>query len=152
MTPVREYSPSRLIEIEPLEGMCSSGSRFPQYLISAMFGQLIAVAVQGCILHTTLSLHFLAQVYHDPDTYDRLNRLIGVSGVGISVNYSYNGLGDRLSETANSQTTHYTMDLNAGLTQVLQDGTNTYLYGAGRVAQYGERPEYYLGDALGSGC
>jgi RHS repeat-associated protein len=74
-----------------------------------------------------------------------------VSGVGISVNYSYNGLGDRLSETANSQTTHYTMDLNAGLTQVLQDGTNTYLYGAGRVAQYGANgPEYYLGDALGS--
>jgi hypothetical protein len=58
---------------------------------------------------------------------------------------------DRLSETANSQTTHYTMDLNAGLTQVLQDRTNTYLYGAGRVAQYGENgPEYYLGDALGS--
>ena len=84
-------------------------------------------------------------------TYDRANRLIGVSGVGISVNYSYNGLGDRLSETANSQTTHYTMDLNAGLTQVLQDGTNTYLYGAGRLAQYGANgPEYYLGDALGS--
>ena len=29
------------------------------------------------------------------------------------------------------------MDLNAGLTQVLQDGTNTYLHGAGRVAQGG---------------
>ena len=84
-------------------------------------------------------------------TYDRANRLVGVSGVGISVSYSYNGLGDRLSETANSQTTHYTMDLNAGLTQVLQDGTNTYLYGAGRIAQYGANvPEYYLGDALGS--
>jgi hypothetical protein len=53
------------------------------------------------------------------------------------LSYSYNGLGDRLSETANELTTHYTMDLNAGLTQVLQDGTNTYLYGAGRIAQYG---------------
>jgi hypothetical protein len=43
------------------------------------------------------------------------------------------------------------MDLNVGLTQVLQDGTNTYLYGVDRVAQYGENgPEYYLGDALGS--
>ena len=71
--------------------------------------------------------------------------------MGIAVSYEYNGLGDRLSETANSQTTHYTMDLNAGLTQVLQDGTYTYLYGAGRVAQYGANgPEYYLGDALGS--
>jgi len=84
-------------------------------------------------------------------TYDRLNRLIGVSGVGIAVSYEYNGLGDRLSETANSQTTHYTMDLNAGLTQVLQDGTNTYLYGIDRVAQYSANgPEYYLGDALSS--
>ena len=44
---------------------------------------------------------------------------------------------DRLNETANSQTTHYTMDLNAGLTQVLNDRMHTYLYGAGRVAQYG---------------
>jgi hypothetical protein len=43
------------------------------------------------------------------------------------------------------------MDLNTGLTQVLQDGTNTYLYGADRIAQYGANgPEYYLGDALGS--
>jgi RHS repeat-associated protein len=67
------------------------------------------------------------------------------------VSYSYNGLGDRLSETANSQTTEYIMDLNAGLTQALSDGTNIYLYGAGRVAQYGANgPEYYLGDALGS--
>jgi RHS repeat-associated protein len=67
------------------------------------------------------------------------------------VSYGYNGLGDRLSETVNGQTTHYTIDLNAGLTQVLQDGTNTYLYGADRIAQYNTNgPEYYLGDALGS--
>ena len=70
-------------------------------------------------------------------TYDIANRLVGVSGTGLALNYSYNGLGDRLSETANELTTQYTMDLNAGLTQVLQDGTNTYLYGAGRIAQYG---------------
>jgi hypothetical protein len=50
-----------------------------------------------------------------------------------------------------SQMTQYTMDLKAGLTQVLQDGTNTCLYGADRIAQYGANdPEYYLGDALGS--
>jgi YD repeat-containing protein len=84
-------------------------------------------------------------------TYDTANRLIGVSWAGVAASYEYNGFGDRLSEIANSQTTEYTMDLNAGLTQVLQNGTNTYLYGAGRVAQYGANgPEYYLGDALGS--
>ena len=93
----------------------------------------------------------MLQVYNFPDTYDRANRLLSVSGVGVAASYAWNGMGDRLSETANGQTTHYTMDLNAGLTQVLQDGTNTFLYGAGRVAQYGASgPEYYLGDALGS--
>jgi YD repeat-containing protein len=82
-------------------------------------------------------------------TYDTANRLAGVSGAGQTVSYSYNGLGDRLSETVNGVPKQYTMDLNAGLTQVLQDETNTYLYGNGRIAQYGESgAEYFLGDAL----
>ena len=43
------------------------------------------------------------------------------------------------------------MDLNAGLTQVLADGSNTYLYGQGRVAeQTGATWTYYHADALGS--
>jgi RHS repeat-associated protein len=47
--------------------------------------------------------------------------------------------------------TNYTLDLNAGLTQVLTDGTNTYTYGLGRISQQsGNDPEYFLGDALGS--
>jgi uncharacterized protein RhaS with RHS repeats len=34
---------------------------------------------------------------------------------------------------------------------VLADGTNTYLYGNGRIAQYaGTTPAYFLDDALGS--
>jgi len=40
--------------------------------------------------------------------------------------------------------------LNAGLTQVLSDGTNTYLYGNGRISQTNSTTEYFLGDALGS--
>jgi hypothetical protein len=56
-----------------------------------------------------------------------------------------------LQQTVNSVTTQYTLDLNAGLTQVLQDGTNTYLYGVSRIAQYdASSPQYFLGDALGS--
>ncbi|MEK7784491.1 MAG: hypothetical protein AAB658_03555, partial [Chloroflexota bacterium] len=64
----------------------------------------------------------------------------------------YNGLGDRLSQTVNGVTTTYTLDLNAGLTQVLADGTNTYLYGNGRIAQNSTAngKQYFLGDALGS--
>ena len=47
--------------------------------------------------------------------------------------------------------TRYTLDLNAGLTQVLADGTNTYLYGVGRIGEL--QPGgflYHLTDALGS--
>jgi RHS repeat-associated protein len=49
-----------------------------------------------------------------------------------------------------SVTTNYTLDLNAGLTQVLTDGENTYLYGLSRLAQDAVTTEYFLGDALGS--
>jgi RHS repeat-associated protein len=73
-----------------------------------------------------------------------------VTGANTSA-YVYNGLGDRLSQTVDSVTTNYTLDLNAGLTQVLADGTNTYLYGNGRIGEL--QPggfAYHLGDALGS--
>lgn len=48
--------------------------------------------------------------------------------------YVYNGLNDRLQETVNGSTTTFSMDLNAGLTQALSDGTNTYIYGVDRIA------------------
>jgi hypothetical protein len=54
---------------------------------------------------------------------------------GVSTTtYGYSGDGDRVSQTVNLVTTHYTLDLAAGMTQVLADGTHTYLYGLGRVA------------------
>ena len=62
----------------------------------------------------------------------------------------YSGLGDRHQQIVSGVTTNYTLDLNTGLTQVLADGTNTYLYGNGRIAQAGSTTEYFLGDALGS--
>jgi RHS repeat-associated protein len=79
-------------------------------------------------------------------TYDSANRLIEVSSQSSVTSYQYNGLGDRLTQN----NVHYTLDLNAGLTQVLDDGTNTYFYGNGRIAQMGSVTEYILGDALGS--
>ncbi len=61
--------------------------------------------------------------------------------------FQYNGLGDRIAQN----NVHYTLDLNAGLTQVLSDGMDTYLYGLDRVAQQqGSTSEYYLADALSS--
>jgi RHS repeat-associated protein len=84
-------------------------------------------------------------------TYDGANRLTGVTDGGSAVSYAYNGLGDRLQTSASGQTTRYTLDLVSGLTQVLDDGGYTYLYGNGRIAQYGTSGgEYFLGDALGS--
>ena len=51
----------------------------------------------------------------------------------------------------NGVTTHFTLDLNAGLSQVLSDGTNTYLYGVGRIAQESTNGvQYFMADALGS--
>jgi RHS repeat-associated protein len=83
-------------------------------------------------------------------TYDPANRLSTVSGSAPTVSYAYNGLGDRLQQTIGSNTTTYLMDLNAGLSQVLDDGTNAYIYGNGRIAQIDATTQYFLGDALGS--
>jgi RHS repeat-associated protein len=83
--------------------------------------------------------------------YDAANRLTQVTQGANTFTYSYNGQGDRLRQTANGAPTTYTLDLNTGLTQVLADGTNTYLYGNGRIAQQNATDtDYFLGDALGS--
>ena len=84
-------------------------------------------------------------------TYDHANRLATVAQGGTSYSFAYNGLGDRLRQTINGSPTSYTIDLAAGLTQVLTDSTNAYLYGVGRIGE--EQPggwQYHLGDALGS--
>ncbi len=81
------------------------------------------------------------------DTADRLTQV--VSGTTTSV-FAYNGLGDRLRQTVNGVPTNYTLDLNAGLTQVLADGTSTYLYGIGRIAQQQTNMQYFGADGLGS--
>lgn len=58
---------------------------------------------------------------------------------------------DRVSQTVNGVTTNYVLDQATGLTQVLLDGTNTYLYGNGRIGQLtASDSAYFLTDALGS--
>jgi len=80
-------------------------------------------------------------------TPDTANRLVEVRNQSTVTSYPYNGLGDRLSQNG----VNYTLDLNAGLTQVLSDSENTYTYGIGRISQQnGAATEYFLGDALGS--
>jgi RHS repeat-associated protein len=84
-------------------------------------------------------------------TYDSANRLKQVMQGGVTYTFAYNGQGDRVKQTIGAATTNYVLDLNAPLTQLLADGTNTYLYGSTRIGE--EQPSgfaYHLPDALGS--
>jgi RHS repeat-associated protein len=84
-------------------------------------------------------------------TYDNANRLKTAIGGGVSASFTYNGLGERLSQTVNNATTTYTLDISGSLSQVLQTNTQTYLYGDARIAQTGAGGmEYFLPDAMGS--
>ena len=83
-------------------------------------------------------------------TYDPANRLVELSQAGVSYSYLYNGLGGRLQQSIDGLVTNYTLDLNAGLTQVLTDGAASYLYGLGRIGEQSEDWHYHLPDALGS--
>jgi RHS repeat-associated protein len=65
--------------------------------------------------------------------------------------YSYNGLGDRLKQTENSAIQNYTLDLDAGLTQILRDGKSSYFYGIGRIGEEQQGTSYYyIDDVLDS--
>jgi RHS repeat-associated protein len=64
--------------------------------------------------------------------------------------YTYNNFDTTLQQTVNSLTTNYSLDLNTGLTQVLSDGSSSYLYGLGRISEDNTDWVYYLTDALGS--
>ncbi len=85
-------------------------------------------------------------------SYDPANRLRTVDQGDTSYTFMYDGLGNRVSQIVSGGSSYdYTLDLAAGLTQVLDDGTNTYLYGRARLGE--QQPEgwqYHLGDALGS--
>jgi RHS repeat-associated protein len=83
--------------------------------------------------------------------YNTANQLVGVIIGNKHISYQYNGLGARVSQTVNDVTTNYVLDQAAGLTQVLSDGSYTYLYGNDRIAQQStSETEYFLTDALGS--
>jgi len=84
-------------------------------------------------------------------TYNAAGQLVSVAQGGMTYTFAYNGLGGRVGQTVDGVAVTYTLDLAAGLTQVLDDGTNTYLYGLGRI---GEEQSggwtYHLPDGLGS--
>ncbi|HKY84473.1 MAG TPA: RHS repeat-associated core domain-containing protein [Anaerolineales bacterium] len=84
-------------------------------------------------------------------THNHANRLVNVVQGPDNYEFRYNGLGDRVVQNTPGSGITYTLDLNTGLTQVLADGTNAFLYGTSRIGE--EQPggwQYHVGDALGS--
>ncbi len=83
--------------------------------------------------------------------YDSQNRLKTLTQGGHTYGFVYNGQGDRLTQSVDGVVTRYSLDLEAGLTQVLSDGSYAYLYGVDRLAQVSSsEADYFLGDAPGS--
>ncbi len=73
--------------------------------------------------------------------------------VSAITGFTYDGLGDGTQQTVSGTTTTYVNDLSTSLTQVLDDGTESYIFGLGRLAQVNDSTgavEYFLGDALAS--
>ncbi len=88
-------------------------------------------------------------------TYDAALRLKTVTKDGMTTSYTYNGDGDRVSQTVGTTTTTYVLDIATPLTMVLAETTGTdtirYLHGLDLVAQSdGTSTEYFAYDGLGS--
>ncbi len=70
------------------------------------------------------------------------------------ISYSYNGDGLRMSETTVGSTTQFTWDTTPSTPEIIDDGSNYYIYGPGGIPieqiSHAESPNYYFHDALGS--
>ena len=89
----------------------------------------------------------------DAFAWDHENRMTSATVASAQTTYAYNGDGLRQTRTANSVTTTYTWDVAGGLPMLLQDGTNTYVYGATGMLYFVDgsgNPQYRLTDGLGS--
>ena len=89
----------------------------------------------------------------DSDTFawDWANRLTGATVNGQSVAYTYDAMNVRVGATVNGVTSNYLWDRTTALPQLVDDGANAYLHGAGPMAQIdGSGARYELmADGLG---
>ncbi len=85
-------------------------------------------------------------------SYNHANQLVTVAEAENVYEFAYTGSGDRLRQTVNStNTVDYVLDTLNQYTQVLSDGSNSYLYGLGRIGEKNATDwSYHLPDALGS--
>lgn len=87
--------------------------------------------------------------------WDVENHLTSSTVGGVSMTYTYNGDGLRLTRTNGGTTTNYLRDVGRGVPRLLDDGTYQYIYGVGsgpiaRVALSGDATHAFLADGLGS--
>jgi RHS repeat-associated protein len=59
------------------------------------------------------------------------NQALELAGIGNEISYAYNGDGLRMSKAVGATITPFTWDVSGGLPSILEDGTNTYVYGPG---------------------
>jgi YD repeat-containing protein len=82
--------------------------------------------------------------------WDVRDRLIGISGSGVTASFSYDALGRRASKTVNGQTLGYQYDG----ADIIQDSNSQYLQGVGiddvLSRTTNGNSEYYLKDHLGT--
>jgi len=89
-------------------------------------------------------------------SWNKENRLVGVSAPNLSVSYAYDADGVRVSSTVKGVTTEYLVDKNLPYAQVLEELVNdsaiaSYVYGLDLISQErGNADSYYLVDGLGS--
>jgi RHS repeat-associated protein len=88
----------------------------------------------------------------DTFEYDHENRLTESVIDSVTSTSVYNGDGLRMSHTVGQTTTSYVWDVAAGLPVVLQDGTNTYVYGLDLISATDDQgaQTYFTYDGLGS--
>ena len=84
--------------------------------------------------------------------YDHENRLTESVIDSVTSTSVYNGDGLRMSHTVDQTTTSYIWDVASGLPVVLQDGTNTYVYGLDLISATDDQDAqtYFTYDGLGS--
>ena len=91
-------------------------------------------------------------------SFDYADRLTGVTIGGQTIQYLYDGLGNRISRTAGGIQTRYVLDLNGPMSQVLAETdssgnvTNYYVFGHGLISKIttdGDRYCYHF-DSRGS--
>jgi len=80
------------------------------------------------------------------------DRMTSATVASTTTTFAYNGDGLRDSRTSGGGTVAFTWDIASSIPEVIDDGSNKYILGLGRIAQIDAlgNTYYYLADGLGS--